>query len=271
VARLRLTGSDNLTIALELRESSLTVKTAWVWLNFMNLKRTFVLSFLVIALPVATWLSSRARRVHVLPPTQAHRTYTTNFSLTEDPISEGDHWIGGRTVALDWSDIQTTPGHASGAVLSPGNYNDPTALLTGAWGPDQTVESTVYSVDPSDAIYEEVELRLRSTLSAHVCTGYEIDFRVSSSSAAYLAIVRWNGAVGDFTYLMTYRGSRYGVSHGDVIKATMIGATIRVYKNGMLIGAATDRTYTSGVPGMGMDGPVGTNRNWGFSSFTASD
>jgi hypothetical protein len=28
VARLRLTGSDNLTIALELRESSLTVKTA---------------------------------------------------------------------------------------------------------------------------------------------------------------------------------------------------------------------------------------------------
>jgi hypothetical protein len=70
---------------------------------------------------------------------------------------------------------------------------------------------------------------------------------------------------------MTYRGSRYGVSHSDVIKATMIGTTIRVYKNGILIGTATDHTYASGVPGIGMDGPVGTNSNWGFSSFTASD
>jgi hypothetical protein len=239
----------------------------------MNLKRRFVLSSFAIALAVLTCLWCRARRVNVLPPAppQAHRTYTTNFSLTEDPISEGDHWIGGRTVGLDWSNIQTTPAHAYGAVLSSVNYNDPTALLTGSWGPNQTVEATVYSVNPSDAIYEEVELRLRSTLSPHLCTGYEIDFRVSSSSAAYLAIVRWNGAVGDFTYLMTYRGSRYGVSNGDVIKATMIGTTIRVYKNGTLIGGATDRTYTSGAPGIGMDGPVGTNSNWGFSSFTASD
>ena len=89
-----------------------------------------------------TWLGSRARGVSVLPQTstwpQAHRTYTTNFSLTEDPISEGDHWIGGLTAGLDWSNIQTTPARAYGTVLSFGNYNDPTALLTGSWGPNQT-------------------------------------------------------------------------------------------------------------------------------------
>src|SRR5882724_11821469 len=204
----------------------------------MNLKRALVLSSFVIALLIMTWLWTRAtRRANALPPTsaslQAHRTYTTHFSLTEDPISEGDNWIGGLTVGLDWSNIQTTRARAYGSVLSPGNYNDPTALLTGSWGPNQTAQATVYSINQSDAIYEEVELRLRSALSAHQCTGYEIDFRVSSSSTAYLAIVRWNGAVGNFTYLVTYRGARYGVSNGDVIKASIIGTTIRVYKNGM--------------------------------------
>jgi hypothetical protein len=273
--RLGLTSFDNLMLELELRETSLTDKGAYVLLDLMNLKRAFVLSSLAIALPILTWLGSRARRVNVLPQTstspQKHRTYTTNFSLTEDPISEGDHWIGGLTAGLDWSNIQTTPARAYGTILSSGNYNDPTALLTGSWGPNQTTQATVFSLNQSDAIYEEVELRLRSSLAAHLCTGYEIDFRVSSSPKAYLAIVRWNGALGDFTYLVTYRGSRYGVSNGDVIKASIIGTTIKVYKNDTQIGAATDGTYASGVPGIGMDGPLGTNSNWGFSSFMASD
>jgi hypothetical protein len=200
-----------------------------------------------------------------------HRVYTTNFSATEGPVSGEGTWIGGHTVGLDWSDIQITPARAHGAVLSPGRFNDPTAILTGSWNPNQTVQATVYSVNQTDSVYEEVELRLRSRLVAHRCTGYEIDFRVSSSTAAYLAIVRWNGPLGRFTYLATYRGSRYGVSDGDVIKASIIGSTIRVYKNGEQIGIVTDRSYATGSPGMGFDGPIGANTNWGFSSFMASD
>jgi hypothetical protein len=242
----------------------------------MNSKCPLVLSSIAIVLLTVVLYWDRATgRLDIRAPTSIshpkHRTYTTTFSLAEDPISEGDNWIGGRTVGLDWSNIQTTPAHAYGAVLTPGNYNDPTALLTGSWGANQTAEATVYSTIQSDTDYDEVELRLRSALSAHVCTGYEIDFRVSSSPKAYLAIVRWNGALGNFTYLVTYRGSRYGVSNGDVIKASMVGTTITVYKNGIQIGGATDHTYATGAPGIGMDGPIGTNRNWGFSSFTASD
>ena len=57
---------DNLMLELELRETSLTDKGAHVLLDFMNLKRVLVLSSLAIALPILTWLGSRARRVNVL-------------------------------------------------------------------------------------------------------------------------------------------------------------------------------------------------------------
>ena len=240
----------------------------------MNFRRALALSSFAIALVFVMLLLNRAMKGKSIRPRtssapRTQRTYTTNFPLTENPISESENWTDGHAVGLDWSNIQTTAGRAYGEVLAPGNYNDPTALLTGPWGPDQTVEATVYSMSPSDAIYEEVELRLRSRLSAHVCTGHEIDFRVSSSPNAYLAIVKWNGSLGDFTYLVTYRGSRYGVSNGDVIKASIVGNTMTVCKNGTQIGGATDGEFATGAPGIGIDGP-GTNTGWGFSSFTAS-
>ncbi len=87
--------------------------------------------------------------------TQTHRTYTTIFPLSENPISEGGNWIC-------------------------------------RWGPDQTVQATVYSEHPNDNIYEEVELRLRSSLSSHWASGYEIIFRSSKTKNAYSEIVRWN-------------------------------------------------------------------------------
>jgi hypothetical protein len=221
-----------------------------------RLRFALQLALLVTFVPVLTW---------------SQGTYTTNFPATENPISEGGRWVNGAVTGLDWSNVQTIGGVASGPVLAPGNYNDPTALLTGSWGPDQTAQATVYSIKQSDSIYEEVEFRLRSSLSAHVCTGYEVNFRVSSSGGAYMAIVRWNGPLGDFTYLAQYYGAQYGVSNGDVVKASIIGSTITVYKNGTQIGTATDNTYKSGAPGIGFDGPVGTNANWGFSSFSVTD
>jgi hypothetical protein len=97
-------------------------------------------------------------------------TYTTNFPLTENPISEGGKWINGKTVGLDWSNASTTPGLAIGRESGTSGYDDTVALLTGVWGPNQTVSATVYSVNQNDSIFEEVELRVRSSLSAHMCT-----------------------------------------------------------------------------------------------------
>jgi len=202
-----------------------------------------------------------------------HKTYTTNFPSTENPISEDGNWINGRTAGLDWANIRTTPGFAFGTESGRVNYDDSTALLTGTWGPDQTAQATVRTVNQSDDIYEEVELRLRSALSAHRATGYEINFRCSKTGHAYTQIVRWNGPLGSFTILKEAHGSQFGVASRDVVKATIVRNEITAYINGLQVLQTTDSTYTGGSPGMGfyVQGTTGVNGDFGFTSFTAMD
>lgn len=199
-------------------------------------------------------------------------TYTTNFAATENPISEGGRWTNGKAVGLDWANIATTPGLAYGTETGNGGYDDSTALLTGSWGSNQTVEATVHSVNQTDNAYEEVEIRLRSAISANVNTGYEINFRCSQTSAAYVQIVRWDGGLGKFTYVATQGG--VGVKDGDVVKATIVGNVITAYINGAQVLQGTDDTYTNGNPGMGffLGGMTGINtKDYGFSKFKATD
>lgn len=199
------------------------------------------------------------------------RTYTTSFPLTESPISDSGNWVNGMDVGLDWHNVVTTPGLAMGTDAAEA-FSDPTALLTGTWSADQMVEATVYSVNQTESCYQEVEIRLRSQMSAHSITGYEILFRCLKTSEAYLAIVRWDGALGDFTYLSSKNGSQYGVTNGDVVKASISGNAITVYINGVLVDSVTDGTYATGNPGMGFDYGCGTTyEDFGFTKFTASD
>ena len=204
-------------------------------------------------------------------------TYTTNFPSTENPISEGGRWINGGTTGLDWSNVRTTSGLAFGTQSGAGGYDDSTAVLSGSWGPNQTVQATVAIVTPSSAssVFEEVELRLRTTITPHSITGYEVNCSVSTNSSNnYLQIVRWNGALGSFTYVGGMGNGGTHCVNGDVLKATISGSTINVYLNGSLVATATDNTYTSGSPGIGFflqNASSGFNANFGFSSFSATD
>jgi hypothetical protein len=202
-----------------------------------------------------------------------HGIYSTGFPLGENPVSEGGKWECGGTVGLDWADVATTPGRAFGLESGVTGYDDATALLTGAWGPNQTAQATVFTSNQNDKLWEEVELRLRSSLSSHNATGYEIIFRCSKTSNAYSDIVRWNGPLGSFTYLSHKEGAEYGVANGDVVRATMVGNVITVYKNGVQMAQATDGTYATGHPGMGffLQGGTGANRDYGFSAYSATD
>jgi len=204
--------------------------------------------------------------------TEADRTYHSNFPNTENPISENGNWINGGTTGLDWGNVLTTPGKVFGDQTpdSP-PYKDPTAILTGNWSPDQTAEGTVYSLNPNANYYQEVEIRLRSSISAHRITGYEIFSRCLKTEQAYISIVRWNGPLGDFTELTHLGGAQYGVKTGDILKATIIGNVITGYINGVQVTQITDDTYTSGNPGVGFNYGVGnTNADFGFTSFSAS-
>ena len=201
-------------------------------------------------------------------------SYTTNFPLTEDPISEGGRWINGQVAGLDWKNVRTTPGLAFGADSSgTPNYNDPTALLSGTWGPNQTAQATVYSMNQKTGnVYEEVELRLRSTITAHSITGYEILFRCNHDGTWYTDIVRWNGPLGNFTSLR-HVTSGPGIFNGDVVKATIVGNTITAYINGVQVNQVADSTFAGGSPGMGfyLSGAPGLNGEFGLTTFAATD
>ena len=90
------------------------------------------------------------------------RSYSTHFELDEDPISEGGKWKSGGKDGIDWYNVITKNGLAYGAV-SKGAYTDPTALLTGTWGKNQTMKAKVFSRNQTEKYYQEVEMRLRSS------------------------------------------------------------------------------------------------------------
>jgi hypothetical protein len=192
------------------------------------------------------------------------RTYSTSFPSAESPITEGGLWLNGAKDGLDWGDVSATAGKTH-PHPGPARYADATALLTGSWGPDQSAEGRVWAGDAHN--YPEVELRLRSTLSAHVCQGYEITFSLAPN--AYLIIVRWNGPLGDFTYLANLNGPQYQARPGDVVRAEIAGHVITAYKNGVKMGEAIDSVYATGMPGMGFNEQE--NGDYGYAAFTATD
>jgi hypothetical protein len=218
------------------------------------------------------------------------RSYRTSFKLDEVPISEGGMWLNGKKDGIDWADVITRNGGAYGSVtrmavaerrveqgnLDPssggaapeGDYDDPTAVLTGDWGRNQHGRGTVFSRNPTNEYYQEVEIRLRSAIAPHLCTGYEVFFRCLKTEEGYAEIVRWNGKVGDFTSLKKLVGAQYGVKDGDVIEATIRGNVIKGFINGVEVISATDDVFDSGSPGIGFNFFVGnTNVDHGFAHF----
>jgi hypothetical protein len=219
------------------------------------------------------------------------RSYTTHFELDEDPISEGGMWLNGRTDGIDWIDVVTKNGVAYGAVtrmgvaerraeqgnLDPsdpdgaipeGDYDDPTAVLAGIWGRNQHAKAKVFSRHPTEDYFQEVELRLRSTITPHSCTGYEVFWRCLKTESAYAEIVRWNGRIGDWESLARRVGPEFGVKDGDIVEATIVGNVIKGFINGVEVTSATDDVFATGSPGIGFNFGVGnTNVDHGLTYF----
>ena len=205
----------------------------------------------------------------VLRGAAASSGYSTHFAVTENPIADSGKWING-PVGLDWAAVRVNAGLAFGTESGKINYDDSTALLAGTWAADQTVQATVHTKNQHrDTVYEEVELRLRSSISKHRCTGYEVNFRCTGHNSGYNQIVRWNGALGDFKILSDAAG---GAADGDVIRATIVGNVITVYRNGVQVNQTRDGAYSSGNPGIGFylqGGPPSLNSDYGFTAFSA--
>jgi hypothetical protein len=219
-------------------------------------------------------------------------TYSTNFPLTENPISEGGRWVGGATAGGNlWGNVRTTPGLAFG-VSEPTQFGDPTAILTGSWGPSQTVQATVrINTTPTGTCCHEAEVRLRTTISSNSITGYEVYCSVMPNNP-YCHIASWGGPSGVWTNLDGPCGGGGAPSlylvNGDVLKGTVNGTnpvTITLYVNGTQRAQVTDTgnctfngdnrkhgPWTTGNPGLGFyDNQDNNWSQFGFSSFSATD
>jgi hypothetical protein len=221
----------------------------------------------VLLSPMATLL------LLLIPNLARANSYSTAFPAAETPTTQGGMWLNGGANGVNWGNVNTSPGLAYGTTVSGGPpYNDSIAVLTGTWGANQTACGTVYSVNQGGGTYEEVEIHLRSTITANIANGYEFNFRLTHDGSQYAQIVRWNGALNSFTSLALVSGP--GISNGDIVCATANGSTLSSSINGVPVVSATDSTFTGGSPGMGFWMQFGSSSqltDYGFTQFSAND
>jgi hypothetical protein len=198
----------------------------------------------------------------LLPMSVFPQTYTTNFDGTENPISENGAWVHN---GLDWKPVQKVNGVAFGTQTGTGGYDDSYAHLSG-FPPNQSGSGVIQRFAGSSGIHE-VEIHLRWSDSAHSAKGYEC---LLSYDASYAQLVRWNGPLGNFTYI-GWAAKAPMPKTGDTFSASITGNLIVAYYNGVEIMRATDTFWHTGNPGMGFyRESAGSVSDMGFTSYTAT-
>jgi hypothetical protein len=228
-------------------------------------------------------------KLYVAPP--AGFNYSTLFPGSENPVSESNLWLNGKTDGRDWADCQTIGGRIIGTNYNPnasgGPYDDAVGLISGTYGADQEMIATVYTESQQTASghNQEIEFRLRSTVSSGLCTGYEVAWRCSHTGEQYFGIARWNGTIGDFASLgptLQAADGIPGLVTGTQIRAKIVGTVITAYQRPdsgsawqlVLTYDTKDDIikFSSGLMGVGFwnrQCGLASNQNFGISALTA--
>lgn len=223
------------------------------------------------------------RRIERIRAPVGNGSRTTSFPTVENPISEGGIYLNGFTDGLDWNDMAVVaPGKCYGRqnLGTVGTARDGTAILKGTFSPDQFGELTVYIDSLAGTVNPELEIRLRSSMSAHVCDGYEVLGSCRNDGLAYFDIVRWNGAQNSYDYLYNSGFGGYaGLVDGDLLRAEISGFIITGKVNGIIIAQVDIRSvpgpvFTSGNTGFGHnseDLTGATNSQYGLSTYSGGN
>lgn len=172
-------------------------------------------------------------------------TYSTDFPLDEDPISEGGAWSA---IASPWLRIRTIDGIAKPNDYVTG-YNDNYAMLSG-FGPDVEITATVYI--GGQAPYGEILLLARIEQTETTLRCYE--FLYDGDGAVQL--MRWNGPSGDFSPIGGETGPAGPLQDMDQLRMRVVGDTITIFhrrppEDWVQIGETHDAMWADGQPGMG--------------------
>lgn len=204
--------------------------------------------------------------------------YSTNFSLTENPIVEDGGWTLG-TAATDWLAVQTSGGIACATAFNPSTEDDSVAvrsgLASGASG-GHYVQATLHIASGyAPANPHEAEL----LTGAIVGPGSSIKlYEALFSYGGIFQLMRWNGARSDFIEIGTGTAQNGGIIarvDGQVCRAefrVVAGdVEIRIYQDSVLRHIFTDSSagkLTTGTQaGMGFfsrggSGAVLTSMGW---------
>jgi 20S proteasome alpha/beta subunit len=212
----------------------------------------------------------------------ASNSYSTNFPVAQNPISEGGQFVTSTSPGVNWSGLETggggnlpvapvdiaASGEAESVDYANPNYGDALAVLTGNWGANQSASITVGDIPATSAGYEEFEIHLRTDPTTG--TGYEITWAYNHD---YILITTWNGGgvvgTGAYTILYQASGPQYAIAPGDTLTASIQGNVITMYTDGVQVAQITDSKFSSGNPGFGFNGGWQTGE-YGISSFSAS-
>ena len=220
------------------------------------------------------------------PAVRIYKSYTTTFSTTETPISEGGLWSN---VGVDWTLVDLASGIAFGTQVG-GGFDDSWAELTGvSLAPDVQVDATVFKGTTSGT--QEVEIHLRANSAPHVANRYEFNV---AHDGQYWNGYQWPGplgtVVGDFRPLATETGGIQfavpggAINNGDILRMRIQGNVMTGYINRgsgfVLVGTWTDTAgagggaaLVSGNVGIGFFKTSGSGamNQYGFTDFTVTE
>jgi hypothetical protein len=203
-------------------------------------------------------------------------SYATNFTLTENPISEGGKWSSWG-VNPPRTHARTDGTHAFGTMSSFNgtNFPDSGATLSGFSANHQVTAVVFNNIAPSGT---EIEIILRANALGNA--GYEVDIGPSFG----LNIVRLNGVNDSFTIAPSFQDITSNVNMSDSITwvASINGNFINVTSNGIPVVTNLDiRTafngglvINSGNPGMGFwneTGDINNSTKFGWRRYSATD
>jgi hypothetical protein len=208
----------------------------------------------------------------------AVRSYTTNFPNGE---FVNGLWRLGGTHGLDWTDPTTSSNTAFGTQSSGSSgFDDSVGHLLG-YGPNHNVKGTVFNDGTLSGNTFEIELLLRSTITAHNANIYECNY---AFDGGYHQIVRWPGALatsgGQFTLLVDQQPATFGtLQTGDIYEAQIVGNQITcwVTRSGTRTQISTvditsqgGATFSTGNPGTGF-WHGNNSRHYGFTNYIATE
>lgn len=190
---------------------------------------------------------------------ELRRNYAVVFTGSENPISMGRDWANGSDdTGGVFSNCAITNAIAHGKHNGV-QYADPTAILKGIWVPNMEVEGWFTGVGTQGAACGgEVEVRARSFFTKDKCFGYEfLRTTTGVGGGENSELVRWNGALADFTSLVSFGASTPTAVNGDRTKIKVVGSTITVTllaADGTVLAtdSAVDATFLQGNPGIGL-------------------